>query len=210
MKLIKLLSLFAFALVLLSNCTLFKKNIIKPVVVAIPDTLFIATLSPNCPMIKYLSHSTVDNYAASFFKGFKQEAKNTKNITLTYSETGADFVVKVKSITLTETSRLQTINDPKSMYNGRQVELNSIGCTAELEITDVKKSKKLNNCSNSKTRSEEYTNNRNLDDLINGRNKDNTAYHTRLLNDNICMTLSQDVGRRIWVPITRRISGDMK
>jgi hypothetical protein len=209
-KMIRIFSGFILCILVLGNCTLFKKQIVKPTVIALPDTLFVASTVSTVSFAKYLDHATVQQYARAFLKSFKGEAAITKNITLTYSEANADFILKVKSLTLKESSRLERITDPKSMYNGREIELNSVECSAVLEIEDVKnKTKKLNNCTNSKTRSEQFTNNRNLDDLVNGANRNNTNYRTKLLDDNICLNLSGDVGRRIWTPVTRRIAGDM-
>lgn len=202
--------LLLFILAVLNNCTLFKKQIAKPVVVVIEDTVFNVTLNAQVPYPKYLNHVTTQQYARLFLKGFKSEAAITKNISLKYNASEADFIVKISSVTMKETSRLEKVNDPKSPYNGQEMELNTVECIAVMEITDVKnKTKKLNNCSNTKTRSEQITNNRNLDDLINGTNKDK-RYRTKLLDENICSNLSQDVGRRIWTPITRRIAGDLK
>ncbi|MCE3260528.1 MAG: hypothetical protein K0S12_2169, partial [Bacteroidetes bacterium] len=95
-------------------------------------------------------------------------------------------------------------------YNGMEIVLNSVECSAEFEITDTRnKSKKLLNCYNSKSRTEKLKNNRDAGDLIFGTNKDKTEYRTKLLSDNVCLNLTQDVGRRIWVPITRRISNNL-
>ena len=89
--------------------------------------------------------------------------------------------------------------------------LNTIDCSAEVEITDVKnKTKKLSTCYNSKSRSEKLTHNRALGDLIMGSNKDHTNYRTKLLADDICNELAKDVGRRVWVPISRRIARAIK
>jgi len=210
MDLFKNLFITILAAFVLSHCTAFKKHIDKPVVVVISDTLFTTALNPVTAYPKYLDHATTGQYAQSFLRGFTSEAKITPNVSLRYNEAEADFIVRVKSITLTESARLEKVNDPKSPYNGQELELNTVECSAILEITDVKnKTKALSSCTNIKSRSEQITNQRNLDDLVNGKNKDK-KYRTKLLDDNICLRLSEDVGRRIWVPITRRIAGDLK
>lgn len=198
------------AAVLANSCTAFKKQIVKPVIVALPDTLFSASQNAVTAYPKYLDHATLRAYAQAFLKGFKSEAAITKNITLQYHEQGADLVLKVRSLVLTETTRTEKISDPKSPYNGMDIELNSVECDATLEIRDVKKNKLLNDAGNSKMRSEQFTNNRTLDDLVSGKNKDKSQYRTKLLDEAICLHLSEDVGRRIWTPVTRRIAGDLK
>ena len=192
-------------------CTAFKKNIDKPVTVAMPDQTVPVIINSTAMNTKYTNTLSNDKVSEHFLKGFESEAKITKNVTLKNDAVMPDFIVKVKSVTINETSQVQKVNDPKSPYNGMDMVLNTIECKAELEITDTKTgAQKLSNCTNSKSRSEQLTNNRNLDDLINGTNKGNTNYHTKLLSDSICTNLSQDVGRRIWVPITRRISKEEK
>ncbi len=195
----------------LYGCTAFKKNIEKPVTVAMPDQTIPVLVNSTAMNIKYSNTFSNQQLTEHFLKGFESEAKITKNVTLKNDAVMPDFIVKVKLLTITESSQIQKVNDPKSPYNGQDMVLNTINCSAELEITDTKTgAQKLSNCTNSKSRSEQITNNRNLDDLINGTNKDHTSYRTKLLSDSICINLSQDVGRRIWVPITRRISKQEK
>src|SRR4051812_34697465 len=110
-----------FVLGLLSCCTAFKKEITQTVVIALPDTFFVATLNSNVNSPKYLNHETAQGYARYFMRGFKKEAGSTKNITLTYNENGADFILKVKSLTLSESARMEKVTDPKSNYNGQDI-----------------------------------------------------------------------------------------
>lgn len=191
----------------LSTCTIFKKNIAKKVIIALPDTLYTPTLSSTALNAKYTVTITPQQVLAYFLKGFKEEGKNTANVTVQFSSENADFILKFKYLNVVESSTTQTITDPKSPYNGKSVVLNTVDVSAEFEMTDPKNpGEKAVTCSNSKQRSEKETNNRSLDDLISGTNKDNTSYRTKLLNDIIGLTLSEDVGRRIWVPITRRVA----
>jgi hypothetical protein len=118
--------------------------------------------------------------------------------------------LELVNFNITEKSNTQTINDSKSPYNGQSVVLNSVDCSVTYKITNTKHpERKLMNCSNSKMRSEKLKNNRDVGDLIFGTNKDHTQYRTKLLRDEICLDLAKDVGRRIWVPITRRIARNL-
>ena len=200
-----------FAVILLNNCTVFKKKIDKPVVVALSDTTFVALIRSTAYNAKYTTTITPQEVIGYFLKGFKSEAKITPNVRLQFNENGADYILKFKNLEVLETSTTQVISDPKSKYNGQQVVLNTVEVKADMSIIDVKEpSKKLMSCSNSKQRQESETDNRNIDDLISGTNKDRTQYRTKLLNDHIALTLSEDVGRRIWVPITRRVAKTLK
>ena len=207
----KQITLITFVAVFIYGCTAFKKNIDKPVTVAMPDQTVPVTVNSTAMNTKYSNTFSNQQLSEHFLKGFVSEGNITKNITLKNDAVMPDFIVKVKSLTITESSQIQKVNDPKSPYNGQDMVLNTVNCSAELEITDTKTgAQKLSNCTNSKSRSEQMTNNRNLDDLINGTNKDHASYRTKLLSDSICINLSQYVGRRIWVPITRRISKEEK
>ncbi len=203
-----LAAIFLFAV---NACTLFKKGISKPVTVSLSDSTFLAEKNAKANYIKYLDLQSPEKLTNAFLKGFKSEAAITKNVTLKFNDDNADFILKVKSLVVTESSQIETINDPKSPFNGQQVELNKVESSVTIEIIDNKnKTKKLTDCFNSKERSEKLKNNRDIGDLITGSNKDNTQYRTKLLSDNICLNLSEDVGRRIWVPISRRIAKTLK
>ncbi len=200
------ITLVLFSFVFLTQCTAFKKTIPKQVVVALTDTLFMATINSTALNAKYSTNFNSEQLVSAFLKGFKQEGKNTPNVAPQFTTDNADFILKCRYLKIEETSTVQTISDPKSPYNGKDAILNRVNVSAEFDITDQKDlSKKLMGCSNSKERSESETNNRKIDDLIAGTNKDKTEYHTKLLNDNIALTLTEDVGRRIWMPISRRI-----
>ncbi len=190
-----------------SSCTLFKKNISKEVIVALPDTLFTASIGSTAMYTKYTNTLSSQQIVSSFLKGFVNESKNTANVKFQFGTEGADYLLKIKSLRISETSKTEKINDTKSAYNGQEVLLNTVEAYADLDITELNHPEtKLNSCSNSKQRSESETNNRDLGDLVTGANKDHTKYHTKLLSDNIAISLAEDVGRRVWVPITRRIS----
>ncbi len=204
----QLLYTFLFLLAInFNSCTAFKKNISKPVTIALPDTLFNAAISSTAQYTKYTTTITSQQAVSAFLKGFIFEAKNTPNVTLLFGTDKADYVLRLKYLKIEESSKTEKINDTKSPYNGMEALLNVVSVTGEFEITETRNpTKKLNPCSNNKQRSESETSNRNLDDLITGANKDHTKYHTKTLSDNIATSLSEDVGRRIWVPITRRIA----
>lgn len=211
MKTFKRIVLIFICLFGLYACTLFKKSISKPVIVAMPDTSVPVKINSTAFNSKYVNSLSQEQLASDFLKNFESEAKITRNVTFQNVETGADFVVKILSLNITESSKVEKISDEKSPYNGQEMVLNTIDCSTEVEITDIKKgNKKLSNCYNSKSRSEKLKNNRDLGDLIMGSNKDHTNYRTKLLQDDICNELAKDVGRRVWVPISRRIAKAIK
>ncbi len=211
MKCLKKILALAIISLTLQTCTLFKKGISKPVILAMPDRSVPVNISSTALNAKYTINLAEAGLIENFLKGFDSEAKITKNVTIVSEEANADYILRVVSLKIVESSKIEKISDEKSPYNGQEMVLNTIDVTAEVELTNAKdKSKKLSGCSNTKSRSEKLKNNRDVGDLIMGTNKDHTNYRTKLLDDNICSNLSEDVGRRIWVPITRRIANAQK
>lgn len=195
--------------VCLTGCTLFKKEIKRPVVVYIEEASIRVVTASAAEDTKYTNNLSDDELRSRFLKGFHSEAKITTNITLSDLKEAADFIIKIDKISVSESSQHQKITDEKSPYNGQEVVLNSINCSADVEIINTK-THIAKTCNNSKIRSEKLKNNRDLGDLITGTNKDHTIYRTKLLPNDICLNLSEDVGRRIWVPITRKIAKAIK
>lgn len=210
MRIFKIVIISCLALVCFTKCTVFKKEIKKPVVISLIGSVS-PTIFKNANYNKYVTLHSPDEITAAFIKGFEAEASSTGNVTFSYNNENADFTLSVKLLSVTESSKVETINDSKSPYNGQQIELNTVECSAQITIVNTKnKTKHLMACSDIKSRSEKVKNNRDLGDLITGSNKDRTQYRTKLLSDNICVSLAEDVGRRVWVPITRRISKNLK
>ena len=205
------LLILSFVVITANSCTLFKKNISRPINIAINEQAFTATLNSTAVNAKYITLVSSGQIAEAFLKGFKSEGDNTVNVTMINTEENADFIIKLSSLEIKESSNVQKINNSKSTYNGLEVILNTVECTASVEIINVKKNTKSTfNALNSKSRSEKEKNNRTLLDLIVGTNKDNTQYRTKTLSDHICVNLAEDVGRRIWTPITRKIARNLK
>jgi hypothetical protein len=194
-----------------SSCTIFKKQIPKPVTVSYNQSEIYATLSSSAYNTKYLNLVSPGELVEGFVENFRSEGALTKNVTLVENSPNADFILKFKSLNVSESSKNEKINDPKSPYNGMEVVLNTVECCATFELLNTKtNTTSFLNCSNTKSRSEKIKNNRDLGDLVTGTNKDRTEYRTKLLSDRVCLNLAQDVGRRIWVPITRRIAKNLK
>lgn len=196
-----------FSICLFCGCTLFEKNISKPVIIKFADLSFTATVTgPSTYNAKYVNDYSPKVYADAFLTTFATEASATKNVTYNNDATNADFILKVKYITITEISFTQKISDAKSPNNGQEVTLSKVECNAEIEVFDVKKNVVLGTCNATRNKSEEVTNNRDLGDLVSGSNKDHSKYHTKLMRDNISKDFASDLGRRIFVHLTRKIA----
>lgn len=202
---------YIIVITLLSSCTIFKKEISRPVTVYVDQTAPLPHNNSNGIAVKYIGNVSDQAIGEGFMKNFLQEGANTKNVTLVQDENTAEFTLKLVSFDITENSKSETINDSKSPNNGQQVVLNSVDCSVSYKlILNKNKNKNLMTCSNIKSRSEKLKNNRDAGDLLFGTNKDRSQYRTKLMSDDICLNLAEDVGRRIWVPITRRIAKNLK
>ncbi len=191
----------------LNACTAFKKEIKKPVTVSLIDTVLPTGVNSTAQFPKYLNNYKSQQFITAFLKSFKDDANMTKNITFSFNNPDADFLLTVDSFYVIEYDHTTTINDDKSTYNGQQVVLNTIASDVRIKIVDKKdKSKKIKDCYYVKYKSEKMKNNRTLNDLVSDANKDRTVYRTKLMTDEVAMNLVNDVGHNIWVKITKRIS----
>jgi len=196
---------------LLTQCILFKKEIPKPVTIKIVVPENYSTIVINANYVKYANAASEFDYQNKFIENLISEGKLTKNVTIDNETQSPDFIIEVKSLSITETDFTETVSDSKSPNNGKQFLLNKIECSATVHCLDGKTNKLIGlSCSNSKIKQEKLKNNRNLGDLISGTNKDHSTYRQKLLADNIALQLAGDVGRRVWVPISKRIKKSVK
>lgn len=208
---LKRISLFSITALHFSSCTLFIKEIKVPVTVALPQRTSNVYIQSWASETRYTHKLIQDSVSAHFLKSLTEQGKIIKNITITDDTNKSDFIIKVISLNIHETSTTHTIDNPQSSFHGKEVVINSVACSAEVEIIDTKnKSAKLRNCYDSKTRTEKLKNNRDFADLVLDQNKDNTVYRTKPLRENISMDLTGDVGSRLWVPISRTIAKTRK
>lgn len=190
------------------SCILFKKELKFPVVVNVVMDQATVQLESNLNFVKYINTYEKEAVLKEFLKGFNAEAQSTKNISIVNNNNiKANYNLIIKTIRVTGTSHLETIQNEKSELNGQQVELAEVTCDAEVELIKLSEpDSKPIRCFNSKQKAEKLKNNRNLSDFVLGTNKDNSVYRTKLMPAEIGLTLAQDVGRRIWVPITKKLS----
>lgn len=205
----------AFYIILLNalvmtQCTLFKKDIKKPVVVKIVVPATFATLGTAVNYVKYVVGSPND-YQQKFIDNLNAEGKATPNVTIDNDATNPDYIIEVKGLQVNEKEFSQTVNDAQSPNNGQTFFLNGVEASCDVIVLDAKTSKQIGmSCSNIKSRQEKIKNNRTLGQLIEGSNKDHKTYHEKTLRSDIALDLAGDVGRRVWVPITKRIRKSLK
>ncbi|MBK7310593.1 MAG: hypothetical protein IPI93_07310 [Sphingobacteriaceae bacterium] len=205
-KFILILAAIAF-----SQCTLFKKDIKRPVVVKIVAPENYANTSINANYPKYVDANAQNQYQSKFIENLISEGKITKNITIDNESISPDYIIEVKSLAINESDFSQTVSDAKSEFNGQTFLLNKVEASCDVICIDAKTNKQIGfGCGNTKSRQEKIKNNRTLGDLVVGSNKDRKTYREKTLRTDIAIDLAGDVGRRVWVPITKRIRKSLK
>jgi len=109
------------SIILLSACTLFKKKIEKPIVISYSDQSLQVIINNTASFVKYTPYSSKEKLSQVFLESFKKEGAITPNITFSNDPATADYILNLKSITITESSAMQKIDDPKSPYNGQSI-----------------------------------------------------------------------------------------
>ena len=204
-------TLFALLIaVAISQCTIFKKDISKPVVVKIVTPQTFASINNNVNYLKYVTASSSD-YENKFIENIISEGKITRNVTIDNESQNPDYIIEVKSLSVSESEFSQTVNDAASPYNGQTYFLNKVEASCNVVVVNAKTNKQVGlSCGNIKSRQEKLKNNRSLGDLVLGTNKDHKSYREKTLRADIALDLAGDVGRRVWVPITKRIRKSLK
>ncbi len=202
---------FVLILVLAQACILFKKEIPKPVVLKIEEAPNLIFITSNAGYPKYVTNFTELDFYNAFMKGFNNEGALTKNVTIDNSSTNPDYIIKFNKVEIIESDFAETINNSKSTMNGQVVYLSKVEVTVNADCINAKTNKKVGmSCTNSKVKNEKLKNNRSAADIMFGTNKDKTVYREKGLRESIAKDLAEDVGRRVWVPISKRIKNDLK
>jgi hypothetical protein len=193
-----------------SACTIFKKDINKPVVVKIVAPEYYASVNNNVNYLKYVTASPSD-YQNKFMENLLSEGKITTNVTIDNAAQNPDYIIEIKSLNVTEGEFSQTVSDAQSPNNGQVYFLNKVEAGCTVNVLDAKTNKQIGfSCNNLKSRQEKVKNSRSLGQLVTGTNKDRKTYREKALRNDIAMDLAGDVGRRVWVPITKRIRKSLK
>lgn len=160
------------------------------------------------PEAKYIQYSGSEAYTSAFKKALEEELVSMGCIIVYTAEEQADFVLLIKSFTLSETRDITTVQDEKSPYNGQTYALHS--CDADAEFVLYKKGQKIKSGWAGVDKDEKLTNNRNVGDYVFGTNKDLTDYRYKGLDETIFIDLSTRCGRRTAARVTKKITKYLK
>ena len=120
-----------------------------------------------------------------------------------------EFLVQISSLDLTESTKVDTVKDVKSKDNGlirdlTQAGLKTYGTVSRTGETTTHKWEA------DKGKNETFTNNQNLEQMIEGKNKDNTVYREKAFSEDEFVIQSGVCGRRAAVRITHEIEKLLK
>lgn len=192
-----------------TSCILFKKEIKKPITLYVENKHCEIELTQSSYNTKYIPYCGASSIMHDFMDGFKLEAKKTENVSLRINENSdsAEYFLVIKKIIAEEKEVQKDVKDGEVEIKGVLLTNFSMRVVAELRIKtstvriypiDIMDSK------------EEFcTNKKGLGDYDYGISKDGKQYRYKRLDDYICLKLAEKLGRRIWVPITRKIAKNL-
>ncbi|MBS1650965.1 MAG: hypothetical protein JSU07_03050 [Bacteroidetes bacterium] len=203
---LKLIKLCCLIVAIFPACILFKKQINKPVSININESNITPQVIAKAIVPKYCFKINPQQLVDSFWVGFYREAALTKNVTVLKNNPDCNYNYSLKAMIITETGKLDTIKNIKSKYNNEVLELSTIDCKVEVSYKNNKHPNLIETISDNKSQTENLSNNRTLDEIFSGQNKNNDVYHVKLLDNNEYYRIAERLGHRIWVPITRALS----
>lgn len=184
------------------------RTIDKPVSVYLDFSSMNAQLNVSSVDPRYINYRTIDDYETEFINGLKNETTFQKNVTLQDQPASADYILHLTYFEVAESETKQTVNDDKSPYNGQSYMLTSVNTKASFDI--VQNGGKLGSYTAYADKSEKLKNNQSLGHMIIGVNKDNTIYREKLLQDDVCVDMSNKCGRRTWNLFTQKLAKKLK
>jgi hypothetical protein len=195
----KLLPVF-FVLLLLQSCYI-SKSVKSPCTLRIEDDFSVSITKPDNP--KYIRENEREQYKEKFLEGLKSELSTYGVTVVSSSLEKADYVLKITSFRLSESTNTTTVDDAASQYNGQSYTLHS--CDADVDFALYQDGKKKGNWWAGLKKEEKLTNKRNVGDYVLGTNKENSEYRHKGLADDVFMDISQKAGRRTAARLTKKI-----
>ncbi|NOT75355.1 MAG: hypothetical protein HOP08_10525 [Cyclobacteriaceae bacterium] len=149
---------------------------------------------------------TEAEYRESYLKELKNEFTNDHII---IDEASPEFIVKISSLEISESTKTDTVKDVKSKDNGliRDLTLGNLKTSGTVAPAAGGNSVKW---SAEKDKDERLDNARNVGQMITGENKDNTVYTEKGFDENEFVVQSGHCGRRAAVRIVKDIQGLLK
>ncbi len=210
MNKMKNIPLIFFVLLILTSCLLFKKEIKHPVNLVVDDKTLIIEFIRSSAGHKYLEYCSENSVLVEFYKGFNEELNRTNNVAVRFNENveNSKYVLVLRKIIAEERDVYSNVKEKDVEINGIVLVEFSMRVIAELRVKgQVEKIYAINII---ESKEEKYTNKQGLGDYDYGISKDGKQYRYKRLNNYICNQSAEKLGKKIWVPITRKIAKNQK
>ncbi|XOV66157.1 MAG: hypothetical protein ACFHU9_11020 [Fluviicola sp.] len=186
---------------LLSGCFVnLKSHISREVKVEISGVVPV-TVS-NTGNSNFTTYMNQEQYVEAYLKGLKGELGGTENVILV--ESGGEFVISFDQVMITETTKIEKIDDTNSEDHGKEFELTTLNLSATGKVTRVSDGS-TRSWSAYKDKSESTTSSRSAGQVITGDNKDKTEYREKTFDSGTAEDLTEKTGRRSGVVVVRDI-----
>jgi len=154
----------------------------------------------------FSSKHTDEEYRQSYITELVKEFQVNH---IVIDDAAPEFVVKIKSLEITESTKMDTVKDAKASNNGMIQELTLAGFKTTGTIVKTGQST-VHNWQAEKDKNESLTNNRSIDQMIAGENKHNTDYREKAFDDNVFVNQAGVCGKRAAVRVTNEIQRILK
>lgn len=145
-------------------------------------------------------------YQDKFLTGLKSEFTTSKVIA---DNVNPEFEIKFTEFTVTETTKMETVNDSTSDDHGKQFELTTLKLSAKGTVIRLKDNVSYN-WSATKDKSEKVTSLRSGGQVVTGQNKEKNEYREKDFSSDEAGDLAQKCGRRSGSSIVKEILRSLK
>jgi hypothetical protein len=145
-------------------------------------------------------------YQEKFMAGLKSEFATSKVIP---DNVNPEFEINFSEFIITESTKMETVNDTTSEDHGKQYELTTLKYSAKGTVVRIKDGVSYNWSAN-KDKSEKVTSLRSGGQVVTGQNKEKNEYREKNFNSEEAGSLAQKCGRRSGASIVKEIIRSLK
>ncbi len=199
----KSLSFIVLSLTFLTSCYTNLKELDREVRVRIVDNMSITIENNgNSTFTEYLNEA---QYREEFLRGLRSDLQGKKVI---IDNQNPEFEVVLEKLSITESTRMDTIKDASSPDNGKVFELTTLDLDASGSMRKISDGKMFT-WSADKSKSESTTSLRSAAQIAAGENKDKNEYREKAFDSGESGDLTEKVGGRAGSMIVRDLIGEI-
>lgn len=200
---LKFIASVVVLLLLFQSCYV-SKTLERDVNISLDET-FIVTIT-NTGNSSFSGNYTEEEYRQAFLEGMKSEFVGSHIIIVANNP---EFLVSISELTISESTKTETVSDTDSPDNGKVFELSSVNLSAK-GLVDKAGGERIEEWWADKDKDEKVTNSRSGGQVLTGDNKDNNTYREKDFSDDIALDLAQKCGRRSGARIINDIVKALK